>query len=49
MSFEQNLFRTSGAWIQHNIEGKAFHSEVMEKHGIKIKIRGFMREMDYLG
>lgn len=49
MSFEQNLFSASGAWIQHNIEGKAFHSEVMEKHGMKIKIRSFMREMDYLG
>ena len=49
MSFEQNLFRASGAWIQHSIEGKAFHSEVMEKHRMKIKIRSFMREMDYLG
>lgn len=41
MSFEQNLFRSSGAWIKVRIEGKAVHSEIMDKHRVKIKLSKF--------
>lgn len=43
-AFVQNLLRGSGAWIRCCIEGKTFHSEIMDKHRMKIKISKFFEE-----